>query len=357
MQNSACVKTCSQPAHAVGLVTDETTMKPQTTIVTVTYGDRLTYLQRLIEQAFTFEQITRVVVVSNASSAPLKQLTSRWPGQVRIIQLEQNTGSANGYAVGLEAALAEGAQYIWMMDDDNAPTASAVRLLHEELALLGNDVGLHRAAVLGFRPSQQEDIARGVPERFAIQPRSSYFGFHVAQLPYKVWRRLPWGKPKGTPPRAIDLPFAPYGGMLAHRSLYQAIGVPLRELVLYADDTEYTRRITARGGRLRLVTDALIDELELSWNIKAHTRNIYEAFLLGDSDFRAYYTARNQAWFDTYVWAASPWLYRLNRWIFLGLLRHVARQRHAPERLQLIEQAIRDGESRTLGMSQAFPLR
>ena len=55
------------------------------------------------------------------------------------------------------------------------------------------------------------------------------------------------------------------------------------------------------GGRLRLVTDALIDELELSWNIKAHTRNIYEAFLLGDSDFRAYYTARNQAWFDTHV--------------------------------------------------------
>ena len=158
----------------------------------------------------------------------------------------------------LEAALAEGAQYIWMMDDDNGPTAAAVRLLHEELARMADEVGLHRAAVLGFRPSQQEDIARGVPSRFAIQPRSSYFGFHVAQLPYKVWRRLPWGRPKGTPPRAIDLPFAPYGGMLAHRSLYQAIGVPLRELVLYADDTEYTRRITAKGGRLRLVTDALI---------------------------------------------------------------------------------------------------
>ncbi len=357
MQNSACAKTCSQSAQAVDIGTDEPTMKPQTTIVTVTYGDRMAYLRRLIEQAFAFEQITRVVVVSNASSAPLEQLSSRWPGQVEVIQLEQNTGSANGYAVGLEAALAEGAQYIWMMDDDNAPTASAVRLLHQELALLGEDVGLNRAAVLGFRPSQQEDIARGVPQRFAIQPRSSYFGFHIAQLPYKIWRRLPWGKPQGTPPRAMDLPFAPYGGMLAHRSLYQAIGVPLRELVLYADDTEYTRRITAKGGRLRLVTDALIDELELSWNIKAHTRNIYEAFLLGDSDFRAYYTARNQAWFDTYVWAASPWLYRLNRLIFLGLLHHVARRQQAPERLRLIKQAIRDGESRTLGMSRTFPLR
>ena len=357
MQNTARVEPCKQSAQAAAASAGEMPVRRQTTIVTVTYGDRLVYLRRLIEQAFAFEQITRVLVVSNASTAPLEQLTSRWPGQVRIIPLAQNTGSANGYAVGLEAALAEGAQYIWMMDDDNAPTAAAVRLLHEELARMADEVGLHRAAVLGFRPSQQEDIARGVPSRFAIQPRSSYFGFHVAQLPYKVWRRLPWGRPKGTPPRAIDLPFAPYGGMFAHRSLYQAIGVPLRELVLYADDTEYTRRITAKGGRLRLVTDALIDELELSWNIKAHTRNIYEAFLLGDSDFRAYYTARNQAWFDTYVWAASPWLYRLNRSIFLGLLRHVARRQQVPERLQLIEQAIRDGENRSLGMHQTFPLR
>jgi GT2 family glycosyltransferase len=355
--NTARVDTCDRAVQALAVSSSETEARRQTTIVTVTYGDRLIYLRRLIEQAFAFEQITRVIVVSNASSAPLEQLTSRWPGQVRLIPLAQNTGSANGYAVGLEAALAEGAQYIWMMDDDNAPTAAAVRLLHEELALLGDGVGLQRAAVLGFRPTQQEDIARGVPQRFAIQPRSSYFGFHVAQLPYKLWRRLPWGRPKGTPPRAIDLPFAPYGGMLAHRSLYEAIGLPLRELVLYADDTEYTRRITAMGGRLRLVTDAFIDELELSWNIKSHTRNIYEAFLLGDSDFRAYYTARNQAWFDTYVWAASPWLYRLNRRIFLSLLRYVARRQHAPERLQLIEQAIRDGESHTLGMSQAFPLR
>ncbi len=137
----------------------------------------------------------------------------------------------------------------------------------------------------------------------------------------------------------------------------QRIGVPLRELVLYADDTEYTRRITEDGGKLYLLTDALIDELELSWNIKAHTRNIYEAFLLGDSDFRAYYSARNQAWFDTHVWVGSRWLLRLNRTVFLALLRLVAHRCNAPQRLRLLERAIRDGESRALGMSEAFPLR
>src|SRR5690606_19392019 len=189
------------------------------------------------------------------------------------------------------------------------------------------------------------------------QPRSSYFGFHVAQLPYKIWRRLPLAGRSGKRPASISLPFAPYGGMLAHRSLYQRIGVPMKDLVLYVDDTEYTRRITADGGRLFLFTDAVIDELEQSWNIKARTRNIYETFLLGDSDFRAYYSARNQAWFDKNIWAASPLLLRLNRTVFLALLRLVARLRNSHDRLALIEQAIHDGENGALGMSKTFPLR
>ncbi|EXF47201.1 glycosyl transferase family protein [Pseudomonas sp. BAY1663] len=346
-----------QSAQIIDFMPCEEPLKRRTTIVTVTYGDRLAYLQRMIETALTFDEIGQVLVVSNASSAPLEQLLERWPARVRLIELERNTGSANGYAVGLEAALLAGAEYIWMMDDDNAPTASAVRILHRELERLARQHGQSQVAVLGFRPTQQEDIATGVPARFAIQPRSSYFGFHVAQLPYKLWRRLPWGKPAGKPAHDISLPFAPYGGMLAHRSLYQSIGLPLRELVLYADDTEYTRRITAAGGKLYLFTEAVIDELELSWNIKAHTRNIYEAFLLGNSDLRAYYTARNQAWFDKHIWAAQPWVYHLNRVLFLFLLRQFARRHRTPERLELIEQAIRDGETRSLGMNESFPLQ
>lgn len=335
----------------------ETIMTSKTTVVTVTYGDRLAYLQQLIERALSFPEISEVVVVNNASPAPLDLLVTRWPGRVRLLELAENTGSANGYAVGLEAALRTGADYIWMMDDDNAPTAAAVSILHRELARLSALLGADRVAVLGYRATQQADVAQGIPARYILQPRSSYFGFHIAQLPYKLWRRLPWGERPRKPPESISLPFAPYGGMLAHRSLYEQIGLPLKELVLYVDDTEYTRRITANGGRLYLFTEAVIDEMEQSWNTKQRTRNIYESFLLGESDFRAYYTARNQAWFDKNIWAASPWLHRLNRAVFLTLLRLVARRRHSPERLALLEQAIEDGENGTLGMSKAFPLR
>ena len=332
-------------------------MTSKTTLVTVTYGDRLPYLQQLIERALSFTAISEVVVVSNAARAPLQHLVDRWPDQVRLIELTENTGSANGYAVGIRAALASNADYIWLMDDDNLPTPASVSILHRELARLASQSGNERVAVLGYRATQQADIAQGIPAQYIRQPRSSYFGFHIAHLPYKVWRRLPWGKRAGSMPASISLPFAPYGGMLAHRTLYEQIGLPLKELVLYVDDTEYTRRITASGGQLFLFTDAVIEELEQSWNIKERTRNIYETFLLGDSDFRAYYTARNQAWFDKNVWAASPRLHRINRAVFLTLLRLVARLRNTRERLALIEQAIKDGEQGALGMNETFPLR
>lgn len=333
-------------------------MPSLTTLVTLTYGDRFNYLHTLVSRSLESPLIDRVIVVSNASVAPLETLRSTWPDRVEVIYLDHNCGSAKGYSVGIKAALDAGAEYIWLMDDDNAPTINAIATLHQRLAQREQLDGHDKAAVLGFRPTHQADIAAGVPQRFAIQRRSSFFGFHVAQLPYKIWRRLPWGKPqRGQPPSdMVQLPFATYGGLLAHRSLYQRIGLPLDALMLYADDSEYTWRITAGGGRIFLVTEALLDDLEDSWNIKARTSNIYESFLLGGSDLRAYYGARNQAWFDKHVWASSALLYGLNRWVFFCLLRLIAKRRGAEQRLTLIEQAIADGESGVLGLNRAYPL-
>ncbi|MEB0079172.1 glycosyltransferase [Pseudomonas sp. CCI3.2] len=333
-------------------------MTHKTTLVTLTYGDRLPYLQTLVSRSLASSQIERVIIVSNASVAPLESLTRAWPGQVEVIYLQQNTGSAKGYSVGIQAAIDAGAEYIWLMDDDNAPTVNAIATLHHCLYKRERIDGRDKAAVLGFRPTHQADIAAGVPKRFAIQRRSSFFGFHIAQLPYKIWRRLPWGHPKAKRNQQpmVQLPFATYGGLLAHRSLYQRIGLPLDALLLYADDSEYTWRITAGGGRIFLVPDALLDDLEESWNIKAKTNNIYESFLLGGSDLRAYYGARNQAWFDKNIWASSSWIYSLNRWVFFRLLRLIAKRRGAEQRLNLIEKAIHDGESGVLGLHQSYPL-
>ncbi len=71
---------------------------------------------------------------------------------------------------------------------------------------------------------------------------------------------------------------------------------------------------------------------------------------------RAYYSARNQAWFDRHRWAASKLMHGLNRAAFLWLLRRFARRRGAGTRLALLERAIREGETGRLGADDGFPL-
>jgi GT2 family glycosyltransferase len=48
---------------------------------------------------------------------------------VRLATLAQNTGGAGGFAYGLALALADGADLVWLMDDDTVPEPDALRAL------------------------------------------------------------------------------------------------------------------------------------------------------------------------------------------------------------------------------------
>ena len=327
------------------------------TLVTVTYGDRVHYCAELLRRAFGNEGVAHAVVVSNNSASDLDSLEAIWGRRVTVVRLPTNSGSANGYAVGIATALTRDTDYLWLMDDDNAPCPGALDVLCHQLDLLTRMHGRSRTAVLGFRPDHQADIAMGVPATQALPPRSSYFGFHVARIPYKIWRRTPWGKPQPQAiPEVVRMPFAPYGGFLGHREMYLDLGLPERQLVLYADDIEYTWRLTARGGHIALVTGARLEDLEGSWNVKRHWKNHFECLLFSGSDFRAYYSSRNQAWFDKHYWSSSGFTYRLNRFVFLTLLRLYGKRRQAADRLRLLERAIADGEASRLGFNADYSL-
>lgn len=331
-----------------------------TTLVTVTYADRLVYLQELLFRAFEVEGVWRAIVVSNASRSDLALLEQQWGERLHIVRLDKNTGSANGYSVGIKTALDTGADYIWLMDDDNAPKPGALQLLHERLTKLTSDLGAANSAVMGFRPDHQADIAAGMNAKSAYPLRSSFFGFHYKRLVAKVWRRYIRRAANMAPSAKLvesaQVPYAPYGGLLASKELFERIGLPKREFVLYADDTEYTCRITIGGGVIELVTDAILEDLEGSWNIKGKYGNSIVAWLQGGSDFRAFYASRNQAWFDSHVWISSRLEYEINTFVYTGLLKYYAWRTGNSRRYNLLRRAISDGQNSKLGTDAQFPL-
>ena len=100
------------------------------------------------------------------------------------------------------------------------------------------------------------------------------------------------------------------------------------------------------------------DLVELAWPAMRRSRQeaTFLGWLKGGSDFRAFYAARNQAYFDSKIWTSSWIEYRMNRCIYLGLLTFFAIKTQSFARYRLLLRAIRDGKNSRLGISKSFPL-
>lgn len=331
----------------------------QVTVVAVTYGDRWHLLERVLEAARR-EAAVRAIVVDNGSRRDISTLTRvRFGDFADVVRLGRNTGSAGGYRTGMARALELGAEFVLLLDDDNMLEAGCLAQLSADYLLWSHRVPASLLAVLAFRPGRQTDVAAQVPASGMRDNRSAFFGFRLSDVPFKLFRRTSVGRAwlarRPVVPH-VAVAIAPYGGMFFHCSALVALGLPNEDFVLYADDTDFSYRFTRRGGRIVLATRARISDLESSWGTKADFGNTLDALLMGESDLRAYYSTRNNAYFEKWSRDSSSLKRSLNRAIYLLGLYLRAKARRRDERFKLLLEAVRDGEAGRLGEHPAFPL-
>jgi len=328
------------------------------TLVTVTYGNRWHLLSQVLASAFA-EQVADAIVVSNGSRDNVAQLCLETYGErVSVVDLGRNTGSAPGFGAGLAQARRSNTDFILILDDDNVLEPGGLRkLLDGHAAALAQRAG-QPLIVLGFRPENQAEIAAGDTHRPLAA--NAFLGFHVKDIRRKLWSKIQrrfWARPQRAVPPVGLLDNAPYSGMLFRSSLLDEIGLPNPEFVLYADDTEFSYRVTRRGGQLLVITDARVTDVESSWNTRSRHRSAFDAWLSGGSDLGVYYAVRNRTCFERHYVKHAPWLRAVNRWIFFAVLKVMARQQGKQKRLALLQEAVSDGEARRLGVRQGFELR
>jgi hypothetical protein len=183
---------------------------------------------------------------------------------------------------------------------------------------------------------------------------NSFLGFHLAEVPAKIGRRLrsPSEAQVTNPPYPlVQIGMAPYGGFWFHKGWVERIGLPDDRLYVGLDDYEYTGRVVAKGGRIYLCAASEVVDLETSWHHKPVSSKLWVA---PDVDkTRLYLTVRNAAFLESRL-VSRRWLYLLNRefyLLFLALVGLVTDR--APDtliaRLALIRKAIGDGDSGRLG--------
>jgi GT2 family glycosyltransferase len=328
------------------------------TLITVTYGQRQALLRKVVVAAHE-QRVTKALVVNNGSAQTEVQAACQLPGMATtVIDMGGNTGSATGFAIGFEQALKAGADLLLVLDDDNVPSAGAISALHEAWLRISQAEGRDNTVVLGFRPDHQADVAEASVLARVTPHSDSFFGFCVQDIPGKVLKRIPFVRQlfRTRLHEAYRLNTAPYSGMLFHSDLLRKFGLPMKELVLYVDDTEFTHRITSGGGAIHLITAAHVNDLEASWSVKKSHSSTFKAFLHGGTDFRAFYAVRNQSFFETHRRAHNRLLRSFNKFVYMSLLYLMAIKDSRLARYRLFKTGVSLGERGVLGVSPDFPL-
>lgn len=333
----------------------------RTTVVTVTYGRRWSFLRQTLRSAFD-EGAEDAVVIDNGSAEEVApNVSSIFSSKILILRFEENRGSAGAYYEGIRAAFSNGSEFILLLDDDNCVEPGAIQVLKETFQSLSKRVSQDRLCILGLRPDQHPDILAGIPHDPFRHSHNTFLDFHLRDIPRKIFKRIPGrhvalsGKDSGALEEPLRRRIAPFGGMFFHRSLIERFGYPDPRFVVYVDDTEFSYRISSGGGEIWLVPAARINDIERSWYAPRPRANSFEQWLNRGSDTQIYYSARNKAYFEGHYLRRS-WIRELNRVVYMAALWSMALFMQKMQRFKLVARAVRDGDAGVLGVNPEFPL-
>ncbi len=216
-----------------------------------------------------------VVVVDNASTnGTAEMLRAEYP-RLDVVRLTGNAGGAGGFAVGIERALTNGPELVWLLDDDTVPEPDAAGALVQAWSSYHPDPE-RRPSVLASRVLWTD----GRPHPMNT-PRTK---------PVASRREERAAERVGcTPVRS-----ASFVSIMCDASVVAERGLPIADYFLWNDDFEYTTRLIR--GRVGLHCPA---------SVVVHKTKVFGGTDV-DPGERFFYEVRNKAWLFTRSNALSP---------------------------------------------------
>ncbi len=332
--------------------------------IIVTYGQRYHYLGETVKGVLgQIYPISRLIIVDNGCGYHIEsalEYNCRVP--LHVVILNGNQGSAIGFSEGMKEALKYPSDLIWILDDDNKPDRDALAKLVQAYKCIGMP---ENVALLARRVT-----LRGTSRNLPKFKRGGFLGFHLGDLVPWLAR---WQSVRDSGTKVVEntsseedprwkicglerLDVAPYGGLILPMKLLRSLGFPREDFISYADDTEWTLRITQTGGAICRCAESVVVDLEDSWWIRRN--NVNPLVDKNTQEFRIYYGIRNQVYLE-YCTADKKGLFALNALIRLTVIVANAMVfsvgvRQTFTRLLLLMTAIRDGLSGRLGICKRY---
>lgn len=202
-------------------------------VVIVTYN-RKSLLSRCLNaiQAQTFLPKKVVIVNNNSGDGTdqyLEELVRNKPNFFHVLNLPYNIGGAGGFSEGLRIAVEDGADWIWMMDDDAVPMVNALEVLFS--------LELNPRNIYGSVAHMGENLSwlmKSIDHNFIMEKLSDLHGI-------------------------MSVEFIPFLGILVSSQLVSYIGYPDSKFFIAVDDVEYCMRARKYGSKIMLVGNSRIE--------------------------------------------------------------------------------------------------
>lgn len=330
---------------------EASTIDDSVTAVIPTYGNRKDYLTKLLTELLTLKKITNIVIIDNGCTWNTNKFIEAIDDErIKLMRFEENEGSAVAYHHGIKMASTLDSTYIWLLDDDNIPQRDCLHNLLNSLKSKTNQVACAN------RERMIKSLIESGTKDFFDNHKNAFLGFHMKDLPRKLKKIACQKKPTAANNKCspISVIIAPYGGLLIPRSLINKIGFPLNKMVLYADDSEYTWRISNLGISIIIVCDAIIKDID-DWH-QREDNHISITHWLYQKKFKSYYTVRNLAWLEFYKVSDKKLVFTINIILYILFVFIYAASNSKIYEFLTILTAIKDGLLTNLGKNDRFPL-
>lgn len=310
--------------------------------IIVTYGNRFHYLNQVVKRLLD-EEIKKIIIISNGSDEITKKLIfdlKKKNKKIKLIILKKNYGSAFAIKKGLISALKTYYKFILLLDDDNLPASGSVKILEKEYRKHGNSYknifSPNRYKLKYYNNLQFKNNS------FQFL-NNNFIKFNFLHIVYFFIKSIFSKSVKIK--KKILMQVAPYGGLFFNKKIIKIIGYPNTDFFLYADDFDFTLRMTRSNFNIYYCKDYLIKDLD-----KTLDENNYFSKKINEK--KIFFQVRNHTYFSR-NFINNKFAYYSNMCIFLFyfILRNfiiTTDKFFFFKRLYLIIKAIKSGNSKRL---------
>lgn len=247
---------------------------PQATVAVaaVTY-DRHEELAQLLRSLAAQTAAIRTVALVDSGTTPATDVVDAATaagGTIHYLRSEANLGGAGGFAFAILAAIASGAEWIWLMDDDGHPEDAHCLA---ELLKAAHEHGLDIVSPLVAATSD--------PSRLS-------FNFRINGLLTNDRATL---EPMGYLPGMVHF----FNGALVRADVFSRIGLPDMKFFIRGDEVDFLARVRKAGLKYGTLATVAVRH-PATWS---EMKPVFGGFItpvIPDGDFKRFSYFRNRAY-------------------------------------------------------------